>query len=550
VTSLLRKILDPKRWRRLGERSIENHRRRRLAAELDAAWAAVGPLPRRTGEGVILADGMWQNPNHFLRLRLFCAAATAVEGFRLAAVVRRRADVDAHRALERIGFTEFVYLEDDVEFKATDFLPNARRLLASVRDHRDVLALELPDEVPAYVLFDTVLKLSLHPRPPLDDPLWESTLAELLRNAAIYARTLAGYDVRHVALSHPWKSEWATLLWLALRRGVPSYHLTGFVDAIRIRRFRSLEDYATPVESLPFARFTALPPAVQHAVAEIGRSDLSRRASGGSSDINVRHAFRNDRRIGERDAARRALSGQVEKPVVIIYGHVWYDFPHTFAMRNFTDFLDWMEATIERCRQIDDVVWLLKPHPTEEWYGGFRLADVAINLPPHIRLLPLDTDSKTAMLAADCVVTVHGTVGLEAAAAGVSVLLADRSYYSDWNVATIARDRADYLRLLGMVRALPRPDADARIRAQACFALALATPPATTGALQITCDSRVSEAYREIIGRVSENPGLLKDEWRRIEAWLGQDSIDGFATYHLLATAQRNAAHTPSAANG
>lgn len=543
MTSLLRKISDPRRWQRLVARTLENRKRRLLAAELDMAWAAFGPLARGTGTRTILADGMWFNPNHFLRLRLFCEAAAsfAPDGLRLAAVLRRRGDDDARRALTRIGFTEFVYLEDDREFRTADFAPEARRLLAGVRDHRDLLALPLPFGVPAYVLYDTVLKLALHPRPPLDHPLWICTLAALLRNLAIYKRTLGAWDVAHVALSHPWKSEWATLVWLALARGVPSYHLTGFVEGMRIRRFKSQNDYRTPVESLPIDRFESLPDAVQYTLAEIGKKDLEQRVAGRSSDVNVRHAFRTDLRIGERDTARLVLSGQSERPVIVVYSHVWYDFPHTFAMSNFTDFLDWMEATIARCRELDGAVWLLKPHPTENWYGGFRLANVATNLPPHIRLLPPETDSETAMLAADAIVTVHGTIGLEAVAAGVPVLLADRSYFSDWNVATVARDRADYLRLLGEVDRLPRPDAQARRRAMACFALALAAPTADTRALPMTCDSRVSEAYREILDRLMSSYDLLDAERRRIEEWLAQNAVDGFAAYHLLSAAQRAA---------
>ena len=146
------------------------------------------------------------------------------------------------------------------------------------------------------------------------------------------------------------------------------------------------------------------------------------------------------------------------------------------------------------------------------------------------------------VLPADAVVTVHGTIGLEAAAAGVPVLLADRSYFSDWGVATVAQSRDDYLRLLGEVSHLPTPDATVRRRAQACFALALAGPPEDAHALRMTCDSRVSDAYREILQRLAKSRDDLAAEQRRIEEWLAQDEVDGFAAYHLLAAARRKQA--------
>lgn len=542
MASLLANISNPARWWRFLERSFEGQTRRRLSTQLDAAWKAVGPVPIKAQGTTLLADGMWFNPNHFFRLRLFCQAIGASSGVQLVGVLRRRDDRDARRALERIGFREFIWLEEDREFRSIDFVPEARRLLSVVRNHRDLLALQMPEDIPAYVLYDTVLKLARHPQPPIEHPLWCNTLAELLRNAAIYARELACRNVAHVVLSHPWKSEWAALVWIALGRAITTYHLTGFVEGMRIRRFRSRDDYATPVESLPPARFDALAPGVQAKIVEFGKADFERRISGRLADINASYAFHPEKRIDDRGAARCALSGQSERPIAVVYSHVWYDFPHTFAMRNFTDFLDWIEVTIARCRSLTDRIWLLKPHPMDAWYGGFRLADVARDLPPHIRLLPLETDSATAMLAADAVVTVHGTIGLEAAAAGVPVLLADRSYFSDWGVATVAQSRDDYLRLLGEVSHLPTPDATVRRRAQACFALALAGPPEDAHALRMTCDSRVSDAYREILQRLAKSRDDLAAEQRRIEEWLAQDEVDGFAAYHLLAAARRKQA--------
>jgi hypothetical protein len=550
MSPAFKKLGDLKRWRTFLARAFENRKRKRLAKALDAAWAAVGPIESPDGGRVILADGMWSNPNHFLRLRLFCEAAMRKEKLRLVGVLRRREDIAGRRALERIGFREFVFLEDDEEFKADDFRGLARQLLAGARTHQDLLALEMPEGVPAYVLFDTVLKLATHPRPPIDDPIWESTLCELFRNVRIYTRTLQAFDVAHVALSHPWKNEWATLVWLALKRKIPSYHLTGFVDAMRIRRFRTTDDYATPVESISRESFERLDERVQRELAEIGRADLALRASGRSSDVNIRHAFRVDQRISGRAEARRRLSGQTAKPVVVVYSHVWADFPHTFAMKNFTDFIDWMETTIARCREIDEIVWLLKPHPTEEWYNKFRLSDLAKDLPSHIRLLPDNTDSQTAMLAADCIVTVHGTVALEAAAAGVCVLLADRSYFSDWGIATVARDRSDYLRLLGDIGSVPRPDDAARRRARACFALALASPIPAARALPMVCDSQVSDAYGEVISRLATNGDDLANECDRVARWLGQNDVDAFAAYYMLSAATANASAVGHAANG
>lgn len=530
---------SPQRLRRAIEGRIEVLRRNRSDNLMDAKLAALGPVAMASGQGTIIADGMWRNPNHFLRLRLFIEALAAQGGYRLLGVLRSRRDWRERRALERIGFSDFIFIEEDAEFSTEGFLDEAERLLSDVRSHADLLRLSLPEGIPAYIYYDTVLKLARHPQPALDHLLWRAALAELLRDAAIYAREFQARQVAHVALSHPWKSEWGALVWLALCRGVPAYHLTGFTDGLRVRRFRSMQDYRNPVEHLPYADWCRLPKEVQARLAGIGHAALAYRASGVSTDINTRHAYRPELRVTDRAAARIAISGQSERPVVLVFGHVWYDFPHTFAMSNFTDFLDWTKTTLAAIATRDDVVWVLKPHPTEPWYGGFALADVASDLPPHVKLLSTDTDATTSLVSADAVVTVHGTVGLEAVASGVPVLLADRSYYSDWDIGPVATSREDYVRLLSDAHRIARPDVAARDRAAACFALALAEPPAEAAALKLACDLGGSDLYRHVADQLCDK-ATLAAERARLERFLAQDEIDFFATFHLIEVARQS----------
>jgi hypothetical protein len=537
MADLLR-YASPRRWQRAIAGQIEVLRRNRSDDLLDRQLAALGPVRLAPGEETIIADGMWRNPNHFLRLRLFLEAMAGQGGYRLLGLLRSRANRREQRALERLGFTEFVYVDEDAEFRTAHFFEAADELLHGVRSHVDLLALDLPEGIPAYTYYDTVLKLARHPQPALDHPLWRTALAEVLRNVAIYRRELDGRRVAHVALSHPWKSEWADLVWLALSRGIPASHLTGFMDGLRIRRFRTLADYRDPVEQLSYAAFRQLAPDVQAHLARFGHATLAARASGTSTDINTRHAYRLDTRVADRDAARLAISGQTERPVVVVFGHVWYDFPHTFAMSHFTDFLDWTKATLQAIADVDDAIWLLKPHPTEEWYGGFALAEIARDLPPHVRLMPLGADTMTTLTAADAVVTVHGTIGLEAVAAGIPVLMADRSYYSGWDIGPVAASRDDYVRLLGEAHRLPRPDRAMRDRAAACFALALGEPPREAGALRLQCDSGGASLYRHVTAQLAETCALGAEQ-ARIARFLAQDEIDSFATFHLVDVARR-----------
>ena len=82
-------------------------------------------------------------------------------------------------------------------------------------------------------------------------------------------------------------------------------------------------------------------------------------------------------------------------------------------------------------------------------------------------------------------------------------------------------------------------DAAARERAQACFALALAEPPADVGALRMSCDSSGSALYQEISGRYDHGRADIAREVERIRDFLDQQQIDSYAAFHLIEAQRR-----------
>lgn len=537
----LQRYVSPRRWRRFIESRIELVQRALADNALDQSLMKLGPLPIDFGNDVLVADGLWLNPAYFLRLRLFIEARARTHRFRLLGILRTRRDTRARRALERIGFSEFIYIEEDNEFPVASFMKQAEQLLSGLTSHAALLNIALPDEVPAYVWYDTVLRKTNHGQPPLEHPTWRESLADTLAYIAVYRRLLAQNDVAHVVLSHAWKSEWGALTWLALRAGVCVHNVTAFSEAIRIRRFRAPEDFDIPVEHLPHPQFERLPKTVKNELAALGHAELHRRQTGHTSDVNIRYAYSPDLRAKDRFEARLQLADRADRAIGVIYGHSWFDFPHLYGMANFADFVDWFEVTLARIKELDHVTWLLKPHPMETWYGGYRMSDLVGVLPAHIRVLPHKIDTLSVMLAADALVTVHGTAALEAATLGVPVIAADRSYYSGWGITHSAQTRAHYLALLGDVGRLSRPDDAARERAVACFVAAYGEPHDVAGALRIPCDSGGARLYEEVRELVTAEPEKLAREVDRIAAFLAQDDIDSFETWTFVRAAEQRA---------
>jgi hypothetical protein len=502
-----------------------------LRRRLHSALAGLEPLSAPAGAPVLLIDGLWDNPNHFLRLRLALEASHGLEPMALVAVLRTRTDV-TRPLLETYGCRSFVYLEDT---PASSFEEQARRLLSRCVTHRDLLNIELPGGVPAYIFYDTALKLARHPQPPLAHPVWLRALSTQLRDIAVAQQIFTTNRVGLCLLSHIWKSEYGALAWQAMSAGIPAIHITGYCESIRMRRLRSLADYLNPVEYLSYPQFRALGAEAQARAVALGRAYLQRRAAAVSTDINNRYAYRPDARIEDRDVARKTLAGISDgRPIGLISAHVWYDFPHIYAMSNFTDFLDWMRFTLNVAREVKDVVWLVKPHPTENWYGGFKLADVARDLPDHIKLLPTETDAQTALNATDVVVTVHGTIAIEAAAKGLPVITADRSVVTGWPFAEAALSRDDYERKLRGLATLSKLSARDTDLAAALMLFKFGEPSSASRTLVIKDDARGLDAYRDAITLLQGPRDVLRKEVANIKEFLLQDEHDAYAVHHVI----------------
>ncbi|NBT86555.1 MAG: hypothetical protein EBT45_08725 [Alphaproteobacteria bacterium] len=179
---------------------------------------------------------------------------------------------------------------------------------------------------------------------------------------------------------------------------------------------------------------------------KIGLSYLYRRLKGTSNDIGGKYAFSPKNRQNVNNCI---FNFAQRKPVIAVYASNWFDFPHALGMKHFTDFYDWITLTYKIAMKADHVNWVFRPHPCDDWYGGTSLRHVLPpHMPRHISLLPMGIPGKAIQEIADGLVTFHGTAGIEYAAAGKPVLLAEKSWYHDMGFSVCAKTRTDYIRLL------------------------------------------------------------------------------------------------------
>lgn len=177
----------------------------------------------------------------------------------------------------------------------------------------------------------------------------------------------------------------------------------------------------------------------------------------------------NKRKFDREDiAAQFGLNPDLK--TAIVFAHIFWDATFFWGEDLFRDYEDWFIETVRAACTNDRLNWLIKVHPANlvkdrrDGVCGEPSELIALRnhigpLPRHVKVIPADTNITTLSLfdAADYCITVRGTVGMEAALLGRSVLTAGTGRY-DRHGFTMDFDSQDaYLDQLSHLEDLPSP---------------------------------------------------------------------------------------------
>jgi hypothetical protein len=503
---------------RLGERHREGGQRRtteRLLAQLSAS-------PARPGGRHVLVDAMYDNPNYWVRYALL-RAALGLAGDRELGVLGPHRARPCRRTLRRLGIGDAVRITELHDDRARH-RRHAEELLARARTPDDVLGWTLPGGVPADFLYDGLLKRQRAAEVDVRDPRLTRYVADALASIAAADRLLGSRGFDLVVLSHAVNVQFAALAWLATSRGIPVVLAQGHYGVPRFVKLLTPMDVYDTNDRPTAADADALPPHRAEVLAAAGRAYLDKRLAGGTDDLGARYAFQRASRGVTRQAVVERFGWDPERPIIGVYASNWFDFPHGCGMTQFRDFLDWMRATLEVAAANRHVNWLFKGHPCDDWYGGVTLSDLVppLDAHAHVRLVPGEWNGAALLHALDGVVTVHGTAGIEYAAAGKPVLVADRGWYHDFGFVRWPRSRGEYLQALA-TDWWKDLDLHATTRRARVFAGWYFTRPRWQGGFVLEDDPRQGAIYRTAPTLLTADPDAVRREIRTIREWYASD---------------------------
>lgn len=530
VATLYRSLRELAPSRRAARR-FNNARRDAGLKRLDRLSREAAPEPtlRR-----VLVDGQWDNANYWFRYAMFRNALGLAGSEEIGLTGRYSRDRSA-TAFAAFGIKRVLNHGSHYEQRGA-FLEQARSLLTGAHRAGDILGWKLPEDFPAVMVYDGILKRQRRADVDMTDPALPDMVAEAL-SAIDAARSVIDRERPDlVVLSHAIDFSYGSLAWVASRRGIPVVVLYGDYGVNRFMRLHKPEDIFGYPTRPTLADAAALSPGAQDELTKAGRRLLGDRMGGKTADVSAVFAYRRRLEHVDRPLLAERYGWDVAKPVIAIYVPNWFDYPNGSGRFPFRDFREWAELTLQVAVDHPQFNWMFKAHPCDEWYGrinGARIADmVDAAAVPHVRVCDSQWNGRAILEAVDGIVTVHGTVGLEAPSVGTPVLVPYAGWYGDFGFVEVTKSVDDYRRELGS-RWWEKVDTTLAEQGAAAFAGWYFSAPAWHDGWFLADDSNQDVIWWDIEVEIEKHRTAIDREISEMRAWIS-DGHKYFMAFKLL----------------
>lgn len=396
----------------------------------------------------VVYDATFDNPNHWVRCAIL-RCALGLTSAKQHALTGQYSVGSVKRMFKRWGNVE-VHSLADAQIDRSKNLSEARSLLEVTKTAHDFLNWRFACGLPSTDVYDSVIKRQRRGTIDLSDPNLAAHIASILdthdRASQLFDRIRPDlFVISHTASAN---TAYGAILWAALARGIETVIPWGAFGSMRLYRVRNWDDVYDWAGPPKRDDIESLSPEAASSLAEKGRAYIEKRMSGTLNDTSAEYAYRRPKKQTGRAEICKRFGWSEETPIVAVYASVWFDNPHVFGMTEFTDFDDWLRLSVRVAQNTSGINYLFKPHPSEQFYGGPKLCELMGQgaVAPNVAVSDTNWNGRTIVEAIDAIVTLHGTIGVEATACGVPVLAAGPGWYDHLNFVRRATTREEYAR--------------------------------------------------------------------------------------------------------
>jgi hypothetical protein len=425
-------------------------------------------------------------------------------------------------------------------------LPNrgrAAKLLSAAASFADVVALEWCGVAIGKYASSSLMRQTRKGALDLDDPGLRRRIIEGLAASMAFVeganKMIDSLEPGAVILVDRGYSPYGEVFDVCVNRSVPVYtwNVAHRDNTLMLKRYypenRDAHPSSLSLES--WAKLSAMPWGEQMRASL--RQELAESYSSGEWYGEVGTQF--GKKVWTQEQIVERLGLDRSRKTAIVFAHIFWDATFFWGEDLFRDYEDWFVQTVRAACANDRLNWLIKVHPanlvkdlrdgvTTEPSELMALRERIGKLPEHVKVIPADTDINTLSLleAIDYCLTVRGTVGMEAALLGRTVLTAGTGRYDRHGFTVDSASIEEYLTRLESLETLPPPTESMRELAEKyaygificrplrlnCFNLSFAKD--ATASLVAGCSARTAE-------ELAAAPEIVK-----IGEWLSSNEKD------------------------
>lgn len=393
-----------------------------------------------SSEKKFLVDGHFYNYGYFYRLQLIRKAVKSYKHKEIGLIWNFN-QRKCSSFLKNVGIKNIKKINNDF---SSDILYESKLIYNKLSKAEDVLNIDFPFEVPSEQFYDYILKKQMLAKVDVYDENIVFYIAEYLNSIRFAEKLIDDFNPEKVFMSHSISVPCTPLCWIAPQKGIQVFTLFGQFGVPRFIKFNKPEDINIGIDSPMPEQINKLDKRQNELLYNLGNKYLSERILGRTNDISGNLAFGS-----EFKDLSDLIKNKSKKQIIAVYSSNWFDCPHAFGMKRFRDFEDWIITTYNAALENKNYIWIFRPHPGEDWYGGVKLKQILPEkLPDNIFILPKDFSGNSIMKLADGLVTYHGTGGIEYAACGKPVLVADKGWYHENGFVIYPTSRSNYVEML------------------------------------------------------------------------------------------------------
>jgi hypothetical protein len=342
-----------------------------------------------------------------------------------------------HKVFKSFNTREIIYLA----FKRSQ-LKERNRLFKEIypvlKTKKDVEDLSVEGLWIGDLVYDSHLMNNKIPTVNINDSKFIKSLKQALEIYVFWRDYFDTHDVKAVNVSHCVYTT-AIIMRLAIQRNIPAYQINAthayYLTKKNLWAYDDFYYFSEEFKKLSFEEGS-------NGLIE-AKKRLEKRFSG---EVGV------DMNYSKKSAYTRINNNKVlsESPQlkILVAPHCFFDSPHPYGVSLFPDFYEWL-TFLGRISEKTDYDWYIKTHP-DFLPGNIPIIQKFINKYPKFTLIPAETSHHQIIEEGiDFALTVHGTIGFEYAALGVTVINASRcNPHVAYNFNIHPKDVESYEKLL------------------------------------------------------------------------------------------------------